>query len=431
MSVEESSEYSYSSEDSDSENEEEDKLEWKNLKSNDAKHPEAASATLNTRVSHNPRIVGGLHPSGCLKTSPGCAHPPGGVWGGDVARDRKITPPEKGVANTTSIVTGRNPALLKRNKNVKIRKRKRSVYNFHDEWDNSSGDLDSCEVRTSNIKNAGLGLFAIKKIKTGGRITKYSGKQIGRAEALASKSSYIVEIHKQLYLDADGPGHMAGRYINDGPFAGIPANARLGSSRQVYKCKKTGRFWIPVIALRNIRPGEEIIIKYGNKITWTRPPQSSEAPGPPSPGGDDATDEGQPENGEHSEQPDPNGDPDPPTSDPDRDTQVDPNKISKAFQATWLEYLKQHAKDKSSAENADPKERAAEWYTAICDSIQKAAKLHIPLRDEYKPTQRGVSDRTKSLIKRRIKLVSRGASKSALRKIRKQIKQSSLQDYKD
>ena len=42
-----------------------------------------------------------------------------------------------------------------------------------------------------------------------------------------------------------------------------------------------------------------------------------------------------------------------------------------------------------------------------------------------------VSERTKALIAKRISLVSRNASKSAIRKIRKQIKRSSLQDYKD
>ena len=71
------------------------------------------------------------------------------------------------------------------------------------------------------------------------------------------------------------------------------------------------------------------------------------------------------------------------------------------------------------------------WYSAICDSIKEAAKIHIPLRGDFKPTQRSVSERTKALIAKRISLVSRNASKSAIRKIRKQIKRSSLQDYKD
>ena len=193
---------------------------------------------------------------------------------------------------TDSVATGQLHPLLSRNKVIHRRKRKRYVSSFHDEWDNQSGDLDSCEVKPSNIEGAGLGLFATKHIKAGKRVTKYSGKKIGRETALSSKSSYIVEIRSQLYLDADGPGHMAGRYMNDGPEAGIPANARLGASRRVYHCKKTGRFWIPVIALRNIRPGEEIIIKYGNQVTW-KWPSNAGAPSPPHPDGNDDSDKNQ------------------------------------------------------------------------------------------------------------------------------------------
>ena len=176
----------------------------------------------------------------------------------------------------SKVLTARAPSCtsLRRNKITRARKRRRHVYNFHNDnitRDNSSGDLDSCEVRTSNIPGAGLGLFATKHIKAGKRVTKYSGTKIGKAAALSSNSSYIVEIHSRLYLDADGPGHMVGRYMNDGPLAGIPVNARLGASRRVYQCKKTGRFWIPVIATKDIKPGEEIVIKYGKKVTWTWP----------------------------------------------------------------------------------------------------------------------------------------------------------------
>ena len=343
---------------------------------------------------------------------------------------------------------------LRRNILNKKRKRKRAVFNFHDDWDNSSGDLDSCEVRISNIDGAGLGLFATKPIKAGKRVTKYSGRCIGREEALSSTSSYIVEVHNQLYLDADGPGHMAGRYMNDGPMAGIRANARLGSSRRVYKCKKTGRLWIPVIALRNINPGEEIIINYGSKVTWSwstdkedhdptsRPEQNKDddkndqenKDGEPPSSSDSKTNQPRPNtdnhppNNQHSLTPDPDSgenSENAPTVDP-----VDPTKVASDFQATWKTNLKTHARENPISEDSDPTVKAEAWYEAICDSIRSAAKAHIPLRGDSSPTQRCVSRKTKTLIAKRISLTSKGASRSAIRKVRKQIKESSLQDYK-
>ena len=68
--------------------------------------------------------------------------------------------------------------------------------------------------------------------------------------------------------------------------------------------------------------------------------------------------------------------------------------------------------------NSDPTDKAESWLNAICDSIKESAKLHIPLCGEYSPTQRCVSDRTKAMIAKRIRLVSRNASRSALRKVR-------------
>ena len=128
---------------------------------------------------------------------------------------------------------------------------------------NVSGDLDCCEVRKSSIPGAGLGLFAIKVINPGQRITKYSGRPISHAEAEASNSSYILHVNSKMCLDATGSGHMVGRFTNEGAISGRVNNARFGAQQVCYTCKRTGRQWSPIIATRKILPDEEIFAPYG------------------------------------------------------------------------------------------------------------------------------------------------------------------------
>ena len=145
--------------------------------------------------------------------------------------------------------------------------------------DNSSGDLDNCEVRLSTIKGAGLGLFATKEILPGQRITKYSGRIISHAEAKDSNSSYILYVNKKICLNASGPGHMAGRYSNNGSISNIANNARFGASQRVYTCKITGRKWVSVIATKLISRGDEILSDYGPNVVWTNLHPSNTKPG--------------------------------------------------------------------------------------------------------------------------------------------------------
>ena len=92
----------------------------------------------------------------------------------------------------------------------------------------------------------------------------------------------IVEVNKKLYLylDANGSGHMAGRYINDGVISNRVVNARLCASGSVYTCKITGRTWVPVMATRTIKKGEEILLDYGPECTWKYPDASSSEDSP-------------------------------------------------------------------------------------------------------------------------------------------------------
>ena len=133
---------------------------------------------------------------------------------------------------------------------------------------------------------AWLGLFATKLIQPGSRITKYSGKIISHSEADASDSSYLLHINKKICLDASGPGHMVGRYCNEGSISNIANNARFGASQRVYVCKKTGRSWVSVLATKLIHPNEEIFSDYGPLIKWKNLPTPSDTP----PDNDDSSD---------------------------------------------------------------------------------------------------------------------------------------------
>ena len=134
---------------------------------------------------------------------------------------------------------------------------------------NASGDLDLCEVRVSNIEGAGIGLFATSLIKKGQRITKFSGSPIPTKVARKSKSKYLLYVNNKKSLDAAGPGHMVGRYMNEGSISGLKNNARFGASLRTYKCKITGREYVSVFATRDIHPDEEVLCDYGKEISWS------------------------------------------------------------------------------------------------------------------------------------------------------------------
>jgi hypothetical protein len=136
---------------------------------------------------------------------------------------------------------------------------------------------DNVCSQPSKIPNGGAGLFAKVDIPRGTLICTYAGRLYDSTEAVYRDPTYMVnfELGKGFKLDGDGEdgdiGHFANAtQINDEGVADPPQNARF--------CMRTKKQWIVVnhqtgeaylrgrfdlIAKRDIKAGDEIILDYG------------------------------------------------------------------------------------------------------------------------------------------------------------------------
>ena len=97
----------------------------------------------------------------------------------------------------------------------------------------------------------GLGLFATKPIKKNSRIAEYKGRLLDfkTAEKAENRGNrYLYEISKNYTIDGAGRGNIA-RYANH---SCNPNADTFTRKRRVF-----------IRALRNIKPGEEIVYDYG------------------------------------------------------------------------------------------------------------------------------------------------------------------------
>ena len=84
-------------------------------------------------------------------------------------------------------------------------------------------------------------------------------------QAEQSNSAYMIEVHTNLFLDAQSPHHWEGRYINDGRRSNRQVNARFGARRRTTTHKPTGMQWVSVFATRKIPAGTEIFLDYSGE----------------------------------------------------------------------------------------------------------------------------------------------------------------------
>jgi SET domain-containing protein len=97
----------------------------------------------------------------------------------------------------------------------------------------------------------GLGLFATRPIKKNSRIVEYKGPLLGKKaaeKAERSSNRYLYEINSRWTIDGT-PRSNAARY----------ANHSCNPNAETYNVKRR----VFIRAMRNIKPGEEIVYDYG------------------------------------------------------------------------------------------------------------------------------------------------------------------------
>ena len=106
-------------------------------------------------------------------------------------------------------------------------------------------------IRIGTSRIAGQGLFAAQDIKKGTTIIEYTGEKISKKESrqrLARGNAYIFELNDRWDIDGEALNNTA-RYINHS----CDPNCVVE--------KTTRALWI--VALRNIKSGEELSYNYG------------------------------------------------------------------------------------------------------------------------------------------------------------------------
>ena len=80
-------------------------------------------------------------------------------------------------------------------------------------------------------------------------------------------SHYRLQVHRDLYLDAEDPDHFEGRFINDARNSKFKVNARFAANYTTETDSITGRTWVRIYATRKIKAGEEIFLNYGKAFS--------------------------------------------------------------------------------------------------------------------------------------------------------------------
>ena len=127
-------------------------------------------------------------------------------------------------------------------------------------------------LKGSTIPNDGLGFFLTESVKEGERICIYSGKELNKEQAEMSDSKYIVQISKNVFLDARQPEYGFGKFINCGRKSKKTINARLGAGSTYTYHEQLDMKWISVFSTSNINASVynpvEVFIDYGTEY-WS------------------------------------------------------------------------------------------------------------------------------------------------------------------
>lgn len=119
------------------------------------------------------------------------------------------------------------------------------------------------ELKKSKIRNAGIGVFAKTVIPSSTLMGPYKGEYLNLKKRNERKDgTYIWKIHDNLYVDAKKfKKNNLLRYVNG-------AKTNIQKSKINCEVKFIGpsinKLKVYYIAIKDILPGEELIISYGN-----------------------------------------------------------------------------------------------------------------------------------------------------------------------
>jgi SET domain-containing protein len=120
-------------------------------------------------------------------------------------------------------------------------------------------------VKKSRIPKSGKGLFTTHDIKKDEIVCEYEGEKLTwkeclkRNEEMDGIGAYYFYINSRNCVDAQHTVWALGRYANDAAGLGRVPDLRNNSKYDVLKGKPY------IVATRNIKPGEEILVSYGKE----------------------------------------------------------------------------------------------------------------------------------------------------------------------
>ena len=133
--------------------------------------------------------------------------------------------------------------------------------------------LNGTQIKDSTIPGAGKGLFARWDFNKGDAIVRYTGDIVqtaaGAREGGWEGSSYVLEVTNSWAIDAARTNTADGRMINDTVASNRRTNVKFAFDAR--------RKVVTIRALRAIKAGEELFIKYGREY-WAAGDQPGGAP---------------------------------------------------------------------------------------------------------------------------------------------------------
>lgn len=122
------------------------------------------------------------------------------------------------------------------------------------------------KIKTSQLPNAGKGLFALVEFKRGDIVCEYEGEIVTWAECEKRSNEghegYAFFMTKNRCVDAYFTPWAFGRYANDARGVGRVEGLRNNAQYEIKR--RDGVQKVFIVATRTIQPGQEVFVHYGD-----------------------------------------------------------------------------------------------------------------------------------------------------------------------